>query len=372
MAPTETKGAIEDSTGLSSRRRQIASRALQHQSSPPSDSSLPRQVIVIKSNATSNKDTGSGVLFYLCPLVSLVAFWVVLLVIMVDVAEVHPDSNGPVSGVHRVVHTARSALRRDETIVERRDYEFHNPKIRPSVMRGMMKKYQLGLQQEERHQILEQQQEQQTKTQKESSVSSKVVSSQAHIVSRIPHNVVATADVRGNLGPATVVVQAKPGTDWIHDRWQAASNMHGKQIPGEHWVQLEFKESSVVADKVVLDWETAYADEYILEASLEPITDETATTDKVWILFDGRNSQDVGSMRSVTESGKSPGVKEPRPLHVVHEIQLDKGGNSHGSNRHKPFRFLRLHILKSVTGWGVSLWQFDVYGFLENELKTSR
>jgi hypothetical protein len=191
-----------------------------------------------------------------------------------------------------------------------------------------------------------------------------------------------------------VVIQAKPGSDWIHDRWQAASNMHGKQIPGEHWIQLEFEgNTAVVADKIVLDWETAYADEYVLEASLESISssdkshhdasdsDSHGDSDNTWILFDGRKKQDVATMRSVTESGKSPGVDEPRPLHVVHEIQLLSGGSANNNNtntnnnkapKHKPFRFLRLHILKSVTGWGVSLWQFDVYGFRADELQTSR
>ena len=70
------------------------------------------------------------------------------------------------------------------------------------------------------------------------------------------------------------------------------------------------------------------------------------------------------SMRSVTKSGQSPGVDKPMPLHVVHEIQP--------RSRNRAFRFLRLHILKSVTGWGVSLWQFDVYGYRADEVKTSR
>jgi hypothetical protein len=35
-------------------------------------------------------------------------------------------------------------------------------------------------------------------------------------------NVISTADVRGNLGPASVVIQKSPGNDWIKDRWQAA------------------------------------------------------------------------------------------------------------------------------------------------------
>ena len=112
--------------------------------------------------------------------------------------------------------------------------------------------------------------------------------------------------------------------------------MHGKQIPGEHWIQLEFKENTgVVADKIVLDWETAYADEYVLEASLESISDNInlASSDSdTWVLFDGRKKKDVATMRSVTESGKSPGLDEPRPLHVVHEIQLLSGGFTTNNN----------------------------------------
>ena len=172
-------------------------------------------------------------------------------------------------------------------------------------------------------------------------------------------------------------MQAKPGTDWIHDRWQAASNMHGKQIPGEHWIQLEFQDVDVVVDRIVLDWETAYADEYILEGSSEPITNDNNNNKdhnaKVWTLFDGRKKADVSDMRSVSESGRSPGVEEKRPLHVVHDIRLSNSNNDNiNKAKHKPVRYIRLHILKSVTGWGVSLWQFDVYGFRNDELQTSR
>jgi len=197
-----------------------------------------------------------------------------------------------------------------------------------------------------------------------------------HLVSRIPNKVLVTSDVRGNLGPASVVIQAKPGSDWIHDRWQAASDMHGTQIHGAHWVQLEFQDDTVVVDKIILDWETAYADEYILEASSEKLADdnnnslieEKRNSEKVWTLFDGRNPKDVAEMRSVTESGRSPGVKEFRPLHVVHEIRLSASTNQKIQQlQHKPIRFLRLSILKSVTGWGVSLWQLDVYGFCSDE-----
>jgi hypothetical protein len=212
-------------------------------------------------------------------------------------------------------------------------------------------------------------------------------SQSSHLVSRLlPNNkVIATSDVRGNLGPISVIIQSNPGNDWIHDRWQAASNMHGKNIPGEHWIQLDFSEhSNIIVDKIVLDWETAYADEYIIEGSLEPIVDglsSTSSTDnnnkispdsKIWTLFDGRKkasssntNTNNNTSRSVSESGLSPGVDEKRPLHIVHDIRLldDEAKN-------KPIRYLRLHILKGGTPWGVSLWQFDVYGFRTDELQT--
>jgi len=206
-----------------------------------------------------------------------------------------------------------------------------------------------------------------------SSLSTTTAVTKPYLVSRLEKKVVATSDVRGNLGPVSVVIQSKPGSDWIHDRWQAASNMHGKNIPGEHWIQLEFEYSKIFVDRIVLDWETAYADEYILEGSLEPIISSTENNDinnnnynkrssKIWTLFDGRKNRSLindNDNRSVSESGQSPGVDDIRPLHIIHDITLGESNEA----KNKPIRYIRLHILKSATGWGVSLWQFDVYGF---------
>ena len=68
---------------------------------------------------------------------------------------------------------------------------------------------------------------------------------------------VATTDTRGNLGPAEVLVQSNPGTNWLHDRWQAASDMGGTAIPGHHWVEIDLGRT-VTAQEAVLDWEAAY------------------------------------------------------------------------------------------------------------------
>lgn len=163
-------------------------------------------------------------------------------------------------------------------------------------------------------------------------------------------DVKVTADVRGNLGPIEVIKQANPGTNWIKDRWQAASDMHGTAIKGQHWVTLEFSSRSTInVSKVVIDWEAAYAKKFRIEGK--------QTDDGDWcILYDGNdNSQEF--RRKVIETGQSPGVKFKMPLHVIHTIDLNDI-----SEKCPSLRYLRLFINKSEMGWGVSIWQFDVYG----------
>ena len=95
----------------------------------------------------------------------------------------------------------------------------------------------------------------------------------------------ATCDVRGNLGPCSVVIQNPPGTDWIKDRWQAASDMGGTAIPGTHWIELDFK-YKIHVTSVIIDWETAYANDYILEGRINesnpwiPFYDGTSVIEK--------------------------------------------------------------------------------------------
>jgi hypothetical protein len=187
---------------------------------------------------------------------------------------------------------------------------------------------------------------------------------QPRILSRSP-NVKITTDVRGNLGPPEVMIQAHPGKDWLKDRWQAASDMHGSALPGRHWVHLDLGQN-VVLDKVILDWEAAYADVYMIQASLvEPITDKAFHTDDktwdddIWVLFDGR-SVDTDVERIVETSGQSPGVKTKTPLHVVHTILVDNK---------RPLRYLRIYIMQPAVGWGVSMWQVDLYGLQLSEIQ---
>jgi hypothetical protein len=155
-------------------------------------------------------------------------------------------------------------------------------------------------------------------------------------------------DTRGNLGLGAVITQDPPGMDWLKDRWQAASDMGGTAIPGVHWVILDFGKKYIRPTRVVLDWEAAHAENYRIEGRL-------TMNDEWGVLYDGADPlQAETQMISKTESGQSPGVKTPLPLHRIHDVRLAGGAQL--------IRFLRVYIVEPAAGWGVSLWEVDVYG----------
>lgn len=167
-----------------------------------------------------------------------------------------------------------------------------------------------------------------------------------------------TSDVRGNLGPPSVLLN--DGRDWIRDRWQAASDMHGTNIEGTHWVQLDWKQAtnnnkpqSVIITRIVLDWEAAYADHYDVQIRHGGDTDASSWETIV-------SSPAKATMIRVSQSGQSPGVKSVTPLHVVHDIPLLPLRAAPSSS--KTASSLRIWIRESAKGWGVSLWQVQVYG----------
>jgi len=176
-----------------------------------------------------------------------------------------------------------------------------------------------------------------------------------------------TTDVRGNLGPAHVMLNN--GSDWIKDRWQAASDMGGTAIKGAHWVRIDFHHH-VRIRSIVLDWEAAYSDHYDIQI-LESIGD-AGTVDGS---LRQTESDNIGTWRTILSSpgdssriqsrqyGQSPGVKKPTPLHVVHNISMDSGGDL-PDDKVVETRSLRIWIAKSAMGWGVSLWQIQIYGYV--------
>jgi hypothetical protein len=172
------------------------------------------------------------------------------------------------------------------------------------------------------------------------------------IISRLS-NVLATCDVKGNLGDCNVVIQNTPGKDWIKDRWQAASDMGGTSIRGNHWIILDFINNVKNINKIELDWESAYCEDYRLEIKLN-----NDNTNEWFVIYNATNSNDI-IRRKTIKSGQSPGVKYEMPLHIKHIINFNNIDNN-------PFRYLRLFIVKPANFWGVSLWQFDVYGEVNN------
>ena len=160
----------------------------------------------------------------------------------------------------------------------------------------------------------------------------------------------ASADTRGNLGPASVVIQEIPGNDWLKDRWQAASDMGGTAIPGAHWVTIDFNRP-VRAYRAIVDWETAYANDYRIQVR--------TNAEEAWIiLYDGTSESDRRRFLTRSETGQSPGVKAKRPLHILHDIDISRGATTMSL----PFRFLQLYIDRPAAGWGVSVWQLDIFG----------
>lgn len=138
----------------------------------------------------------------------------------------------------------------------------------------------------------------------------------------------ATSSVRGNLGPPSVVT-SEVMNDWLADRWQAAADMSGTPLPGEHWVEIDLEHIASKLTRVVLDWEDAYSSEWTLRARLY----EDAGWATLAVASDARQLH-------VTEK------------HVVQEVTLPASSA----------RYVRLIIHKPSTRWGSSLWRFQIWG----------
>ena len=174
-----------------------------------------------------------------------------------------------------------------------------------------------------------------------------------------------TASVRGNLGPPSVMLQNST-SDWLKDRWQAASDMHGTAIRGPHWVLIEF-EQRVSIQRIVLDWESAYSDDYQLVGTPSGNGSQNETTISIYdtatsrtaALSDNQLQQQLPTV-TTRQWGQSPGVEFKCPLHIQHTIDLAVPTALVSS--------LRLVIRRPAQhGWGVSLWRFQVYRYLGQE-----
>ena len=205
----------------------------------------------------------------------------------------------------------------------------------------------------------------------------------------LPNTTDIKTDVRGNLGPPEVMLRG--GTDWIKDRWQAASDMHGTAIKGHHEVLLSFH-TPVQVDSIVLDWEAAFSKDYLIEGATNSnsASDSSNNNNKnnagqqkeeshknlAWFaMHDSNRQEDAPSAQytndnfvlvSTEKLGKSPGVKFETPLHIVHTISrpVSAGGTIFTPTTNPPtVQYLRFTIRSSAMGWGVSLWRIKVFGW---------
>jgi hypothetical protein len=74
------------------------------------------------------------------------------------------------------------------------------------------------------------------------------------------------ASARGNLGPPGVVT-SEAVADWLADRWQAAANMQGEPLPGEHWLEVDLGAPHSLS-RVLIDFEKAFAVSYTVQSRL--------------------------------------------------------------------------------------------------------
>ncbi len=139
----------------------------------------------------------------------------------------------------------------------------------------------------------------------------------------------ASADVRGNLADASVLTRAAAPGDWLTDRWQAAADMSGTPLPGEHWVQVDLERAADV-DRVVLVFETAFSKRYSIQARL----------------YEDAGWATIGTAERAATTHRSA-------QQVVHDVAVARGVRA---------RYVRVVLHEPATQWGVSLWRVECWG----------
>lgn len=146
-----------------------------------------------------------------------------------------------------------------------------------------------------------------------------------------------TSDVRGNLADASVITGLDPPGDWLTDRWQAAADMSGTPLPGEHWVEIDLGAVFELTRFIVV-WEKAYAAKYVVRGRL--------FSDGAWADF------------AAGRDAASPHSDETHIVHVLDATRTQCGAASCVVRA----RFVRLVIAEPATVWGASLWRWEVWG----------
>jgi hypothetical protein len=154
-------------------------------------------------------------------------------------------------------------------------------------------------------------------------------------------NFEVTASVRGNLGPPSVVVSPQV-TDWLKDRWQAAKDMSGTPIPGQHWLQLDLSHPANSLTRVLIDYEVALSNDYYIET----------------------HCVSTGSWQTVHDtkvtSPKQTKKKKQDKVHYIHDISIKDSSC-------KLFDKVKLSIRSPATRFGVSVWRLEAHGSFSSQ-----
>jgi len=163
------------------------------------------------------------------------------------------------------------------------------------------------------------------------------------------HHVVSS--VRGNLGPAAVVTSERMD-DWLADRWQAARNMGGDPIPGQHWLIVDLVNASTV-ERVLIDWEVALSNDYTLEGcnvALNAFSNGNADACSRCNAPRTQQWRPIAARKDFVETGRSQ-------HHIVHE-----SNKFFEATASQPYRCIKLAIRRPATRFGSSVWRLQVWG----------
>jgi len=136
----------------------------------------------------------------------------------------------------------------------------------------------------------------------------------------------------------------------------AAMNMFGEPIPGPHWIEIDLEDKYWIR-KILLDWETAYSDEWVIEVKAE--------REDSWLKVCGGEDAKVtliDKQHRLHEVFFQPSHDIEDPAHAL-DPMLTYGKILAPLER--PFRFVRLLILRPSTHWGSSLWRLQLWGYLQ-------
>jgi hypothetical protein len=153
-----------------------------------------------------------------------------------------------------------------------------------------------------------------------------------------------TASTHGNLGPPSVVVSPFV-SDWLKDRWQAARDMTGAPLPGQHWLQLDLPRPAAHLSRVLIDFEVAYCTDY----SLQVFCSSTHN----WLTVHDTKSTDAKSNMK---------QKNVNKMHIFHDITI----RGDVMKKCESFDKIKFIMRKPATRFGTSVWRLEVYGDWSN------